>query len=66
MFKFIKTAAKRRKESEGIGITRPLCGVQRDGNRKSQETLAFLYEFPGLLSLRQGLGAAAQRLSRRL
>ena len=24
----------------GIGITRPLCGIQRDGNRKSQGALA--------------------------
>ena len=24
----------------GIGVTRPLCGIQRDGNRKSQGSLA--------------------------
>ena len=24
----------------GIGVTRPLCGIQRDGNRKSQGVLA--------------------------
>ena len=24
----------------GIGVTRPLCGIQRDGNRKSQGALA--------------------------
>ena len=35
MPEMIKTSAKRRREPEGIGITRPLCGVQRDGNRKS-------------------------------
>ena len=23
-------------ESEGIGVTRPLCGIQRDGNRKER------------------------------
>ena len=26
---------------------RPLCGIQRDGNRKSQGALARLCEFPG-------------------
>ena len=31
----------------GIGAMRPLCGIQHGGNRKSQETLAFLCEFPG-------------------
>ena len=31
----------------GIGVTRPLCGIQRDGNRKSQGALARLCEFPG-------------------
>ena len=31
----------------GIGVTRPLCGIQRDGNRKSQGVLARLCEFPG-------------------
>ena len=44
----LKAAAKRRWESEGIipsggfgiGVTRPLCGIQRDGNRKSQGALA--------------------------
>ena len=43
----LETAAKRRWESEGIGVTRPLCGIQRDGNRKSQGALARLCEFPG-------------------
>ena len=41
----LQTAAKRRWESEGIGVTRPLCGIQRNGNRKKR--IAFLYEFPG-------------------
>ena len=31
----------------GIGVTHPLCGIQRDGNRKSQGALARLCEFPG-------------------
>ncbi len=31
----------------GIGVTRPLCGIQRDGNRKSQGALARPCEFPG-------------------
>ncbi len=44
-----QTAAKRRWESEGqsslrrglgIGVTRPLCGIQRDGNQKSHGVLA--------------------------
>ncbi len=45
---FLQTAAKRRKGAGnnvpcwglGIGVTRPLCGIQRDGNRKSQGALA--------------------------
>ena len=32
----------------GIGATRPLCGIQRGGNRKSQGVLARLCEFPGI------------------
>ena len=32
----------------GIGATRPLCGIQRGGNRKSQRALARLCEFPGI------------------
>ena len=32
----------------GIGATRPLCGIQRGGNRKSQGALARLCEFPGI------------------
>ena len=35
----------------GIGVTRPLCGIQRDGNRKSQGALAPLCEFPGSAAL---------------
>ena len=61
LFVLVKTAAKRRRglgtmspSRFGIGVTRPLCGIQRDGNRKSQGVLARLCEFPG---------SAAQRLS---
>ena len=43
----LQTAAKRRwslgmisPSGFGIGVTRPLCGIQRDGNRKSQGALA--------------------------
>ena len=71
----LKTAAKRRWESEGIEITRPLCGIQRDGNRKSQGALARsrsgrvcrrqrtapLCEFPGRFPLRQVLGRQPYR-----
>ena len=74
----LQTAAKRRWESEGespsggfgIGVTRPLCGIQRDGNRKSQGALARsrsgrvcrrqrtapLCEFPGSGPQAGGLG----------
>ena len=69
----LETAAKRRWESEGIGVTRPLCGIQRDGNRKSQGALARsrsgrvcrrqrtapLCEFPGSKP-QAGYGVAAQ------
>ena len=41
-------------ELRGIEATRPLCGIQRDGNRKSQGARARLCEFPGF-------GAAPQR-----
>ena len=34
-------------ELRGIEATRPLCGIQRGGNRKSQRALARLCEFPG-------------------
>ena len=54
----------------GIGVTRPLCGIQRDGNRKSQGVLARsrsgrvcrrqrtapLCEFPGSSPQAGGLG----------
>ena len=56
----LKAAAKRRWESEGIEITRPLCGIQRDGNRKSQGARARLCKFPGRIPLRR-VWAAAQR-----
>ena len=44
----LKAAAKRRwdlgmkspQQVLGIGVTRPLCGIHRDGNRKSQGALA--------------------------
>ena len=57
----LETAAKRRWESEGIGVTRPLCGIQRDGNRKSQGARARLCEFPGRFPLRQVLGQQPYR-----
>ena len=52
----VQTAAKRKEGAGnevpcwglGIGVTRPLCGIQRDGNRKSQGALARLCEFPGI------------------
>ena len=73
------TAAKRRRESEGIGVTRPLCGIQRDGNRKSQgararsrsgrvcrrQRTASLCEFPGRFPLRQVLGRQPYRFPMR-
>ena len=50
----LQAAAKRRlslgmisSSRFGIEVTRPLCGIQRDGNRKSQGALARLCEFPG-------------------
>ena len=40
-------ALRRQGELRGIEATRPLCGIQRGGNRKSQRALARLCEFPG-------------------
>ena len=60
---FNRDSLSHRKAEKGvweIEITRPLCGIQRDGNRKSQGALARLCEFPGRIPLRR-VWAAAQR-----